>query len=270
MAKSIFIVPNHLPMNSTNRISCLLALLLVVFTSCKKDNDTPGRTNTDPCNRIVTVSYYSPYVPPTWQLTATVEYDDQGRVKKVIGEAQNASTYTYYKDRIELVATDIYGNDIGTTYYLDGNGRVTRTSFFDHKITYDAEGHLISYRKPYGTGGQITGYNSYNLEYENGNLVQVTSPDNNVLYSQIDFTYYDEPNQDLLGYNQPLYIAGILGDRNTFFLTSAGFFGKQSKNLYKSVDMNDGYTHGTVQYTADAKGRKTATAGAFKFDYQCP
>ena len=34
--------------------------------------------------------------------------------------------------------------------------------------------------------------------------------------------------------------------------------------------MNDGYTHGTVQYTADAKGRKTGTVAAFKFDYQCP
>jgi|KBSSwiStaDraftv2_1062776.scaffolds.fasta_scaffold867199_2 hypothetical protein len=63
---------------------------------------------------------------------------------------------------------------------------------------------------------------------------------------------------------------GLLGDRNTFFLTSAGIFGKQSKNLYKAVDMIDGYTHGTVQYTADAKGRKTGTVAAFKFDYQCP
>jgi YD repeat-containing protein len=256
-------------MNTWNRNFNLLVLLLVVCTSCKKDKDSPGGTMTDPCYRIVAVSYYSPYVPPTWRLTATVEYDDQGRIKKVIGEGQNAATYTYHKDRIELVATDIFGADISVIYFLDEKGRVTRTDDFDHKITYDAEGHLISYRMPIGTGGQITGYISYNLKYENGNLVQVTSPDSNVSYNQIDFTYYNEPNHDLLGYNQPLYIAGILGDRNTFFLTSAGFFGTQSKNLYKSVDMNDGYTHGTVQYTADAKGRKTGTA-AFKFDYQCP
>ncbi len=257
-------------MTTPNRFFYTVVFLLLLFASCKKDIETPGGTNTDPCNRITAVSYYSPYVAPTWQLTATVEYDNKGRVKKIIGEGQNATTYTYYKDRIELVATDIFGDNISVTYYLDEKGRVTRTNHFDHKITYDAEGHLVSYRKPYGTGGQTTGYNSYNLTYEDGNLVRITCPDNNVLYSQIDFTYYDEPNQDLLGYNQPLYIGGILGDRNTFFLTSAGFFGKQSKNLYKSVDMNDGYTHGTIQYTTDAKGRKTSTVTAFKFDYQCP
>ena len=89
-------------------------------------------------------------------------------------------------------------------------------------------------------------------------------------YKKINFGYYDEPNQDLLGYNQPLRIASVLGDRNSFYLIKAGFFGKQSAHLYKTLDLNDNRGPQQVQYTKDTNGRITTFAGAYGFEYQCP
>jgi len=74
------------------------------------------------------------------------------------------------------------------------------------------------------------------------------------------FTYYNEPNQDLMGYNSPLYIGNVIMDRNTFYLIKAGFFGSQSKNL-----LNAGIT-----YQYDSSGRIISEPGEYSFVYQCP
>ena len=66
-----------------------------------------------------------------------------------------------------------------------------------------------------------------------------------------------------------LYIGAVLGDRNSFFLISAGFFGRQSTHLYRTVAINDQWSNSEITYKKDAKGRITST-GEFAFDYQCP
>jgi hypothetical protein len=201
--------------------------------------------------------------------TAAIAYDERGRVKHVTGEMKNASTYTYYKDSIVLSATDIYGKNIGLTYYLNANGRVKGTSFFDNQYTYNADGYLVSYRQPYTYNDQIKGYNFYTLRYENGDLIEIATADINVSWKKINFKYYDKVNEDLLGYNQPLYTGGVLGDRNTFYLIKAGFFGKQSAHLYKTLAINDSWTNSEMLYSRDANGRITYT-GDFTFKYKCP
>lgn len=250
------------------RLLCTISFCSVLISSCKKDKDSKKDVEpVTPCDRIVKVAFYNyqGVVPNN-----TVEYDEQGRVKFVKGEELNASSYTYLKDKIVLAATDIRGNDIGLTYYLDANGRVKGTSYFDNQFTYNSEGYLVSFRQPYTVNGStVTGYDTYTLTYKNGDLDEVYTLAPNVSSKKVNFKYYDEPNQILLGYNQPLYAGAVLGDRNSFFLISAGFFGRQSAHLYRTLAINGQWSNGEIKYQKDAKGRITST-GAFAFDYQCP
>jgi Domain of unknown function (DUF4595) with porin-like fold len=243
--------------------------LLVLLIACSKSKVTTP-TLVDTCDQITESFDPHPYTalgPPT----AVFTYDDQGRLSHVKGQLQNQAIYTYYNDSIVLSATDIYGVDIGTTYYLDNQHRVTKTRFYDFDFQYNTDGYMTSCKLPYGNNGQIMGYTSKFLTYTNGNLTEVTTSDPNVVPQKISFGYYDEPNQDLMGYNSPLYIAGILGDRNSFFLVRGGYFGKQSKNLYKSLDWNTpGYPPGTVGYNKDSSGRATEMITGFSFTYRCP
>jgi YD repeat-containing protein len=240
--------------------------VLFLFISCAKSNNQPINT----CDQITQVydpHPYGPIGPPT----AVFTYDEQGRVIHVKGQLQNQTSYTYYNDSIVMSATDIYGVDIGTTYYLDNQHRIIRTKFYDWDFQYNADGYMISCKIPYGNNGQITGFTPKFLNYTNGNLTQVTTTDPNAVPQKISFGYYDEPDQDLMGYNSPLYISEILGDRNSFILIKAGFFGKQSKNLYKTLDWNSVYyPPGTVGYDKDSSGRIIGLQMGFSFTYRCP
>ncbi|HEX6426528.1 MAG TPA: DUF4595 domain-containing protein [Niastella sp.] len=246
----------------------IISISAVLTLSCSKDKDS-GTPPVDPCDNILKVEQYNYY--GNLQPWATIEYDEKGRVQHVTGEGLNASTYAYNKDNIVLTATDIYGANIGLTYFLDANGRVKGTSYFDNQFTYNADGYLVSFRQPYGNNNQIYGSTLYTLKYENGDLTEIFTTEN-VSWKKINFKYYDEPNQDVLGYNQPLYIGGVLGDRNSFYLIKAGFFGKTSAHLYKTLAINDAWSNGQIQYTKDAKGRikSTVGVGGYSFTYQCP
>jgi hypothetical protein len=250
------------------RAICTISFCSMLALSCSKDKDA-DTTNGDPCDQILKVEQYNYY--GNLEPYTTVEYDEKGRVKHVTGQGLNASTYTYNKDNIVLTATDINGDNIGLTYFLDTKGRVKGTSYFDNQFTYNADGYLISFRQPYGYNNQITGSTFYTLKYENNDLTEIFTTEN-VSWKKINFKYYDEPNQDVLGYNQPLYIGSVLGDRNSFYLIKAGFFGKTSAHLYKTIAINDSWSNGQIQYTKDAKGRikSTVGVGGYSFTYQCP
>jgi hypothetical protein len=244
----------------------LTAIILILIVACSKNK--PEDQQADPCNNILEVLRYQPYGTPTYQTTASLTYDDQGRIKTVIGEGSSRSDYTYFNDRIVLTAKDIFGNDISTTYYLDNMQRVTRTNYYDYQYTYNSDGCLISYRQPYGNNGQITGFTQYYLKWEDGNIAEVYTNDANIADRKYAFQYYIEPNQNLLGYNSPLYISNVVGDRPSFFLIGSNFFGKQPKNLYKTLIKNDVY-NGTVTYQYDAKGRISSIKDVYQFNYKC-
>lgn len=242
---------------------------VLFFYACSKDDGKDQKEIT--CDRIVEVLSYHPYDNPQYQTTATITYDEQGRVKVVKGEGQNTSEYIYYNNRIELTAKDVFGTDISEIYYLDNAKRIVRTKSFDYAFTYDGQGYLISFRQPYGTNGQITGYTQYYLRYLDGNLQEVYTNDQTVSNKSVTFNYYGEDNQEMLGYNSPLYVSSVLGDRNTFFLIKGGFFGKQSKNLLKSADYHQSYTtFRDIVYVKDVKGRIINTKEGYSFNYNCP
>lgn len=251
------------------RTRYLIALLsFASFISCSKNNtDDPA---TGPCDRIIEVLDYHPYEVPQYQTTVVFTYDEKGRIKVAKGSGQNKAEYTYYNDRIELKATDIYGVDISRIYYLDNSGRIKRTDVADEAYTYNSEGYLISYKQYHGYNGQITGFVPYYLKWENGNLAEVYTTDQTVSQKKVAFQYFDSENKNVAGYNSPFYIASILGDRNSFFLLQAGFYGKQSKNLMKNVNFNDGGFSDATTYHYDSKGRIIGLSQYYKFNYQCP
>ena len=244
------------------------ALLLTLIISCKKSSTS--NTPEISCNSIVEVLDYHPYGNPTYQPTATLTYDSQGRIKTVTGQGANRSEYTYYNDSIVLKATDINGVDIGQVYYLNTQHRITRTKYANEEYQYDIDGYLISYKQPYGNNGQIYGYTQYFLTWQNGNLTSVYTNDPNVTRKKVTFQYYNLPNQNLLGYNSPFYNGSILYDRNSFFLLGSLYFGKQSKDLLKSSSLNDINQSGEIIYQSDLNGRIIDLAGFYKFKYQCP
>jgi len=244
----------------------LILLLFVPVVSCSKNVGATENT----CNRIIEVLANHPY-GGGYLTTALIEYDDRGRVKSVKGEGSNQSTYNYFKDSIQLLATDFNGMDISETYYLDSKQRIVNTKFFNYNYTYNDDGYLISYKAPYGINPcQVLGFIQYNLRYENGNLVELSTPDQTVSKQKVTFEYYDQPNQDVMGYNSPLYLGRVIYDRPTFFLIRNNFFGKQPKNLLKSLDFHDGFGPATISYQYDSSKRIIYSDDAYEFKYQCP
>jgi hypothetical protein len=187
-------------------------------------------------------------------------------VKYIKSQGQSFLAYTYFNDKIVLKAKDYSGVDIGITYYLDANGRIKGTSLFDNQYTYNEDGYLVSFRQPIWGITNLIGYDLYTLKYENGDLVELFSP-TNVNNGKINFKYYDELNQDLLGHHQPLYM--MLENRSSYFLIGAGFLGKQSAHLYKNYALKDIWADTEIKYTKDAKGRITSS-NVYTFSYPCP
>jgi hypothetical protein len=138
-------------------------------------------------------------VTNSYEPIVDIVYDAEGKIKNTKKQGLSQANYTYYNDSIKLDATDILGNDISTTYYLDNKQRIIKTDFFNYDYTYNDDGYLVSFKQPYGYNGQITGYNKYYLTYENGNLKEVYSDLGNGYTKQITMEYYAEPNQILMG-----------------------------------------------------------------------
>ncbi len=246
----------------------LIALIVTAFFSCSKSKtDSP---KTDPCDRIVELFDWHPYETPQYQLALIFTYDAQGRVTLAKGPGMKKAEYTYYKDKIVVNATDNWGVNTSRTYFLDNMGRIKGTDFFDHQYTYDSEGYLISVRQYYEYNGQVLGFHPYFLKWENGNLAELYTTDQIAAHKKVTFQYYDSPNQNMAGFNEPFYIGQILYDINSLFLLQSGFFGKQSKNLLKDAIINDVDFPGMTTYKYDAKGRIIQVSQNYKYNYQCP
>jgi hypothetical protein len=240
------------------RSICTICFCSILLLSCKKNNDETPVYSCDQITKVIFDNFIDPL--------ATIVYDGEGRVKYIKNDGKSSLAYTYFNDRIELHAIDYNGDENGLTYYLDANGRIKGTSLFDNQYTYNDEGYLVSFRQPYGTSTHIIGYDVYTLKYEKGDLVELFSP-TNVTVKKVNFKYYDDLNQDLLGFNQPLYM--MLGNRSSFHLIGSGFFGKQSTHLYKTYALNDIWSDYQIPYTRDGKGRITSQSD-YDFEYYCP
>ena len=246
----------------------VLFLVIVSFFACSKSKgDAP---TTDPCDRIVELFDYHPTETPQYQSAFVFTYDAQGRVTLAKGPGLKKAEYTYSKDKIVLNATDNWGVNTSTTYFLNSKGRIKRTDHADEAYTYDNEGYLISFKHYAVYNGQIMRYIPYFLTWENGNLAELYTTDQISSLKKVAFQYFDTPDQNMAGLNEPFYIGQILFDINSLFLLQTGFYGKQSKNLMKATNFNDGGFSGPTSYQYDAKGRIIQVSVYYKYSYQCP
>ena len=240
----------------------LAGACLYFFTSCKKNENDNLLSKCDDIKQVIKYGAYDGRV-----FIDTIAYDEKRRVKYVAGAQGDNSFYEYHNDRIVLTASDISGNDISLVYFLDEKGRIKSTSNFDYQYTYNSDGQLVSFRRPNNFNGVMNDLR-YTLKYQNGDLIEVSTIVNGVPTGKSSFEYYDEPNQDLMGYNQPLYLSYLV-DQNTSYLTKAGFLGKQSVHLYKSVNYNVGYHSHATDYVKDNHGRIIKMPWV-EFAYHCP
>ncbi|HKG08103.1 MAG TPA: DUF4595 domain-containing protein [Pedobacter sp.] len=193
-------------------------------------------------------------------------YDSRGRVTKVVHELTSQVTYDYLESRIQMKGTNILGTDISTTFFLDDQKRIVRTTA-NYEFGYNSEGYLIFCKFPIDNNGTVTGYSTLDFKYEGGNVTEVSETEGRTVTTR-KFEYFDEPQQDLMGWNSPLFGAGFFSDIYVFYLSEAGYFGKSGKNLLKSFNDRKGNIL-MRKYKKDAQGRIVLMDEGRAFVYKC-
>ncbi len=196
-------------------------------------------------------------------------YDENGRLKKVIDRQDSDGTnnthtreYTYDKLGRKLTETDSYGETIIYTYDEVGN-MLTRTDQMDRttEYIYDDFDRLVEERDP-------AGYSTKHTYDDNGNKTSIEYPDGKI----ISYTY-DESNRltivtDHLG-NTREYTYDALGNKTseTDKLNNTSTFTYDKLNRLIS-ETNAQQT--TTNYTYDDSGNRTSEDVAGKittFEY---
>lgn len=243
--------------------------IFFLISSCSKSGNDPKKSIdpvVDPC-RIVTVEVIN-------GTPVTYSYDSQGRVSQttnLFGFGTGTFTYSTYNVTFKN-AKD------GSTYNFvtDAQGRIVSDKYDTYK--YDAEGYLIE-----KNDGSVT--SEFVLSYSNGNLVKVVRRGEETS----TISYFDERNQDLMGYESPLF-SSLLFNMHTFSGIMVRFTGKQSKNLVRSittvkkdpdtnkeVEFRDTYTYQkdsdgkVIAMNIDSEPRTGIHYGvsAYRFTYNC-
>ena len=155
--------------NNTSRkkvfsLIAMAAVFAAVFTSCEKDNDNNG-----PIQLLETISYGEKWYKK-------FEYDTKNRITQILSYYEDeigwVETFGYDGDDLTLY---VYGNpknsnEGGSTKILSSGGKLILTFDEEYSETYDldAQGNISGY--------QDSDYSSI-WEYQNGNLIKITSVD---------------------------------------------------------------------------------------------
>lgn len=238
---------------------------LITINSCSKDKNNNPETQ---CNDVKELLNYDILNIPS--PGKEYIYDKTGRIIHIKGQNQNETFFKYSKTTIEQNITYFQGaSKKKLTLYLDNKGRITKTSEFNYDYKYNSEGYLISFNDPFIYMGELIRYTTYYFTYEKGNLIRISSTDNNSFHGTTNFSYFDAAAKSCMGYNSPLALLGMV---NIFWdhqiLVEKGFFGKNSKNLLKSVNFSRGNREWPQEYQFDAKGRIVRYEN-YGFKYQC-
>ena len=198
----------------------------------------------------------------------TFEYDQQGRIIKMVGPA-GTTNVAYYSDSIVV-------SDPGTitTYYIASSGLATisksKASFPDqsqatseYNYTYDTEGYLIQMGGVHSrlvNGITTRDTFSWSFTIQNGNITEYRS--GNVLAGTYQYTNL-VAKENIAFTNQPIY--------------PWRFLGRFSRNLLSSMPSITGSIR--FEYEMDAENnivkRKESHTGSpgyvitTSFDYQC-
>ena len=207
----------------------MLALSLLVFTSCSKDDDEEGNPKGKQVSKMTTIEI----VIEEESHTSLFEYDEKGRItKKTDYEIDNSEDissvhrYTYGDDVITHKYERKNENDYITTYHLK-DGLITHSIEEvgnwneDIVYTYNDKKELIKDVK--------NGNDTSNYIWKDGNI---TSDNDNMCNRTYIYSTIEEKNQTYL-FDPILYVDDIL--------YAQGYFGARNKNLV----VNQKYEHGT-------------------------
>jgi len=222
------------------------------------------------------------------------EVEQLGKNCKIISIAEDSkaiSTYAYNTNGKIFKVTDVIGLGTGTfsynntgvtftnsvtgqleSYTLNNSGNLILDRF--NKYNYNEDGYLIE-----KVNRTTPNYYHYILSYDKGNLVKVIIDG----FETVTMTYYEEDNQNLLGYESALKNYMLFSNSNY----DIALLGKASKNRLKGIIKErilDGvfqrFVH-TYTYKIDKEGKITSmnikregSAGDIpninvKFTYEC-
>jgi len=222
--------------------------------SCKKQSDPECKLT----------SIQSGTIFPT---TTTYEYDQQGRIIKMIGPP-GTTIVTYYSDSIVLTDPSTI-----TTYYIGSSGLATtsksRSSFPDqsqptseYNYTYNTEGYLVQMGGVYSRiVNGITTRDTFNWSFtiQNGNITEYRS--GNVIVGSYQYTNLIA-KENIAFTNQPVY--------------QWPFLGKFSRNLMSNMPTFTGSVRFEYEFDAESNILKkkefhTGSAGhtISYYNYQC-
>lgn len=240
-------------------------IFLITINSCSKDKNNRGPEIKCDYVKEILEDNGPNSTSPVKELT----YDKVGRIIRVKGRDQDDNIFRYTKTTIEQDITRMNGpNKKKLTSYLDNKGRITGTSDFNNEYKYNSDGYLVSFKEPIMYTNEVSSFTTYTLTYEKGNLVRISTTDNDSIKGDISFTYFDSPAQNSVGYNSALSLLYLISPWDHQFLIEGGFYGKPSKNLLKSINYKKGDRQWPQEYEFDAKGR-IIKFQSFGFKYQC-
>ena len=247
----------------------MFIIITSLFISACSKNDNPIVEPIAPQCKIVSIKEGD-------DPTTTYTYDGNGKVSLVTNlYGFGSGTFTYQTGKINF--TDINGSE-NQSLSTDASGRVISDGTDTYK--YNSDGYLI---EKYWRSISTT-VPEYVLSYSNGNLIKVTTDNNET----IDVTYDEtETYQNLLGYESPLW-SSLIFNQHTFSNLTATMIGKSSKNLVKSIVMKRTENgkilqfNETYSYKKDQEGKITTLTivsvspanyyngtSVISFTYQC-
>ena len=208
--------------------------------------------------------YLETIIDPLDREAVRTEYDENGRLKRVLDVDGEAVELVYDLDNSTQTSRDVFGNETTYVYDLRGNilteidpvGKVTRR-------TYDEENNLLSETVFTDESGEAGWTNTFTYDGRN-NVTSVTDRLGHI----IRYTY--DKNGDLLSVTDPLGNTtryGYDAQRNLILLEDAAgniteYGYDKGGNLILAVDANGASSHmkydlsGNLIETEDALGNK--------------
>lgn len=203
---------------------------VISLSACSDDDDNGGKS----AKTVLVKQVIFTDEDSNESETRSIEYDDQGRISRIISDDPTSSTYSYsYSDNIVTITiTNDESQEYTVTCELNADGYVVKASDpyesegSFHFFSYDNNGYLERWYTNFYTDQQ------WRYSWENGNLVSVKEPEaweQTITYTQIAATPIN------------FCIDSYVGDYQISELSSWGFMGRQSKFLPEKSTTTSSY-----------------------------
>ena len=234
----------------------LCATLILVLSSCKKDDKSPEQQSS--C-QLTSIESFGQYV--------SFAYDENGRVAEVGGDLDHVLTYE--SGRI-LITEGNYTN----SYRLNADGLVVESTLYNERgqpftgiYTYE-DGYL----KEIEYDGETEYHATITFEYENGNISNIIHRDEFIEEpSYIPVTYQND--QDYAPYSLLAADDALVFWGQEILLYEQGYMGKVIKNRIETTEVDE------LVYTEDDRGNVVGIENItvvdedsprfFNYEYSC-